>query len=136
MIWMVGIPCLRPETGGKFCPIKKRNDQPTGDLYLARSNVDHCACRLTMSKRLVVSDHAMKHVDLTKENSAYFVNIETMYQCIQACLNHPDSMVKCNQQMTAIKRFTYPIGLSNKQTIRIVFKQTKCVTFVITAYHI
>ena len=89
-----------------------------------------------MSKRLVVSDHAMKHVDLTQENSSFFVNIETMYQCIQACLNQPDSMVKCKQRMTAIKRFTYPIGLSNKQTIRLVFKQTKRVTFVITAYPI
>ena len=86
-----------------------------------------------MYKRLVVSDHAMKHVDLTQENSSFFVNIETMYQ---ACLNQPDSMVKCKQRMTAIKRFTYPIGLSNKQTIRIVFKQTKRVTFVITAYPI
>ena len=90
----------------------------------------------TMSKRLVVSDHAMKHVDHTQENSSFFVNIETMYQCIQACLNQPDSMVKCKQRMTAVKRFTYPIGLSNKQTIGIVFKQTKRVTFVITAYPI
>ena len=40
-----------------------------------------------MSKRLVVSNHAMKHVDVTQENSSFFVNIETMYQCIQACLN-------------------------------------------------
>ena len=75
----------------------------------------------------------MKHADPTQENSSFFVNIETMYQCIQACLNQPDSIVKCRQRVTATKRFTYTIGLSNKQTIRIVFKQTKRVTLVITA---
>ena len=91
----------------------------------------------TMSKHLAVSDHAMKHVDLAEENSFFFVNIETIYQCIQACLNQPDSIVKCRQRITATKRFTYTIGLSNKQTIlSIVFKRTKRGTFVITAYPI
>ena len=90
----------------------------------------------TMSKRLVVSNHAMKHVDLTQENSSLFVNIETIHQCIQACLNQPNSKVKCRQWMAATKRFSYTIGLSNKQTIRIVFKQTKRVAFVITVYPI
>ena len=78
----------------------------------------------------------MKHVDLAQENSPLFVNIETMYQCIQVCLNQPDSIVKRRQRITATKRFTYTIELSNKQTIRIVFKRTKRVTFVITAYTI
>ena len=90
----------------------------------------------TMSKRLVISDHAMKYVDLAQENSSIFVNIETMYQCIQACLNQPNSMVKCKQRVTATKRFTYTIGGYSKKTIRIVFKQTKRVTFMITAYPI
>ena len=75
-----------------------------------------------MFKRLVISDHAMKHVDHAQEKGSIFVNIETMYQYIQECLNQPDTITKFRQRVKVTKMFGYTIELFNGNTIRIVYK--------------
>ena len=85
---------------------------------------------------LIISNHINKHLDINNRDASIFVSKEIMYQCVEECLKEPDTVTKCGQRYKVTKSFNMPIGLPNKHEIKVVFKRTKRVTFVITAYPI
>ena len=72
-------------------------------------------------------------------DASVFFNRNIMNICIQKSLNAPDNIKQNGKRFELTKSFDHDIGLmgfDDKPTnkIKVIFKKTKNVTFVITAY--
>ena len=93
-----------------------------------------------MKTVIKLSTHAVKkHLYASNLDASVFFNRNIMNICIQKSLNAPDNIKQNGKRFELTKSFDHDIGLmgfDDKPTnkIKVIFKKTKNVTFVITAY--
>ena len=93
-----------------------------------------------METSLRLSTHAVeKH--LYSHDASVFFNRYLMNTSVKQCLSIPDTVTICGKITEVTKRFNFDIGLLGftkrpSQNVKVVYKRTKKITFVITAYPI
>ena len=95
-----------------------------------------------MKPSYIVSVHVIeKHLNGNNTEASVFYNRSLMNDSIQKCLNKPNLKNVRGKRFELIKTFSSDIGVmgytnQTSNTVKLVCKRTKNLTFVITAYPI
>ena len=97
---------------------------------------------LLYKMKVIISKHAIeKHLDANHKDASIFFNIFMMDQCVELCLNNPDSSIEKGKRVELIKRFPFAIGLISSRkreshTVKVIYTRTLHKLLVISTYPI
>ena len=95
-------------------------------------------------RTIVISPHTFeKHLDVSNVRASVFLNQFITFKSVKLCLTQPDVIWQQGKRFELVKKFPFNIGIMgytkrSSQSVKVVhvYKRTKRMAFVITAYPI